>query len=64
MRVLLDTKAYSALRLGDSVVAEQLRRSEMVLMSVIVGSCACSPVLPASTLPGVHDARRYDVSGQ
>lgn len=40
MRVLLDTNAYSALRLGDSVVAEQLRRSEEVLMSVIVAGDA------------------------
>jgi tRNA(fMet)-specific endonuclease VapC len=36
VRVLLDTNAYSALRLGDGVVTEQLRRSEKVLLSVIV----------------------------
>jgi len=36
VRLLLDTNAYSALRLGDSVVAAQLRRSEKVLLSVIV----------------------------
>jgi len=36
VRVLLDTNAYSALRRGDQVVADYVRRSEEVLLSSIV----------------------------
>ena len=36
MRVLLDTNAYSALRRGNQVVAEHVRRSEEVLLSSVV----------------------------
>ena len=36
MKVLLDTNAYSALMRGDSSVADRVRKSEEVLMSVVV----------------------------
>jgi tRNA(fMet)-specific endonuclease VapC len=36
VRVLLDTNAYSALRRGHEFVVEQVRRSEEVLMSLVV----------------------------
>ena len=36
MRVLLDTNAYSALRRGNEIVAEHVRRSEEVLVSIVV----------------------------
>ncbi|HKH44766.1 MAG TPA: hypothetical protein VKM72_08890 [Thermoanaerobaculia bacterium] len=36
MKVLLDTNAYSALRRGQELVVEQVRRSEEVLLSMIV----------------------------
>ncbi|HEY0512838.1 MAG TPA: type II toxin-antitoxin system VapC family toxin [Thermoanaerobaculia bacterium] len=36
MRILLDTNAYSALRRGHEFVAEQVRRSEEVLLSAVV----------------------------
>jgi Domain of unknown function (DUF4365) len=36
VRVLLDTNAYSALRRGDEVVADHVRRSEEVLLSIVV----------------------------
>jgi tRNA(fMet)-specific endonuclease VapC len=36
MRVLLDTNAYSALRRGDEIVADHVRRSEEVLLSAVV----------------------------
>lgn len=36
MRVLLDTNAYSALRRGNEVVADYVRRSEEVLLSIVV----------------------------
>jgi tRNA(fMet)-specific endonuclease VapC len=36
VRVLLDTNAYSALRRGNQVVADYVRRSEEVLLSSIV----------------------------
>lgn len=36
MKVLLDTNAYSALRRGHELVAEQVRSSEEVLLSSIV----------------------------
>ena len=36
MKVLLDTNAYSALRRGHEFVAEQVRNSEEVLLSIVV----------------------------
>ncbi|MEA2602138.1 MAG: tRNA(fMet)-specific endonuclease VapC [Acidobacteriota bacterium] len=36
MRVLLDTNAYSALRRGNEIVADHVRRSEEVLLSAVV----------------------------
>jgi predicted nucleic acid-binding protein len=36
VRILLDTNAYSALRRGHEFVAEQVRRSEEVLLSAVV----------------------------
>ena len=36
MKVLLDTNAYSALRRGHELVAEQVRSSEEVLLSIVV----------------------------
>jgi tRNA(fMet)-specific endonuclease VapC len=36
VKVLLDTNAYSALRRGHQFVAEQVRNSEEVLLSIIV----------------------------
>ncbi len=36
MKVLLDTNAYSALRRGQELVVEQVRRSEEVLLSMVV----------------------------
>ena len=36
MKVLLDTNAYSALRRGQELVVEQVRRSEEVLLSIVV----------------------------
>jgi tRNA(fMet)-specific endonuclease VapC len=36
VKILLDTNAYSALRRGHALVAEQVRRSEEVLLSVVV----------------------------
>ena len=36
MKVLLDTNAYSALREGQELVAEQVRSSEEVLLSIVV----------------------------
>ena len=36
MKVLLDTNAYSALRRGHEFVAEQVRSSEEVLLSIVV----------------------------
>lgn len=36
MKVLLDTNAYSALRRGQKLVVEQVRRSEEVLLSIVV----------------------------
>lgn len=36
MKVLLDTNAYTALRQGQEVVAEQVRSSEEVLLSIVV----------------------------
>jgi tRNA(fMet)-specific endonuclease VapC len=36
VKVLLDTNAYSALRRGHELVAEQVRSSEEVLLSIVV----------------------------
>lgn len=36
MKVLLDTNAYSALRRGNGHVAEQVRSSQEVLLSIVV----------------------------
>lgn len=36
MKILFDTNAYSALRRGNEVVAEHVRRSEEVLLSAVV----------------------------
>lgn len=36
MKVLLDTNAYTALRQGQELVAEQVRSSEEVLLSIVV----------------------------
>jgi tRNA(fMet)-specific endonuclease VapC len=36
VKVLLDTNAYSALRRGQEIVADRVRRSEEVLLSVVV----------------------------
>ena len=36
MKVLLDTNAYSALRRGQELVVKQVRRSEEVLLSIVV----------------------------
>ncbi|HYU33615.1 MAG TPA: type II toxin-antitoxin system VapC family toxin [Thermoanaerobaculia bacterium] len=36
MKVLLDTNAYSALRRGQELVVERVRRSEEVLLSMVV----------------------------
>lgn len=36
MRILLDTNAYTALKRGHEGVAERVRRSERVLLSVVV----------------------------
>jgi tRNA(fMet)-specific endonuclease VapC len=36
VRVLLDTNAYSALRRGQKLVAERVRSSEEVLLSIVV----------------------------
>jgi tRNA(fMet)-specific endonuclease VapC len=36
VRVLLDTNAYTALRQGQDFVAEQVRNSEEVLLSIVV----------------------------
>jgi tRNA(fMet)-specific endonuclease VapC len=36
VKALLDTNAYSALRLGHELVAEQVRSSEEVLLSIVV----------------------------
>lgn len=36
MKALLDTNAYSALRPGQELVVEQVRRSEEVLLSMVV----------------------------
>jgi tRNA(fMet)-specific endonuclease VapC len=36
VKVLLDTNAYSALRRGQEIVTDRVRRSEEVLLSVIV----------------------------
>lgn len=51
MRVLLDINAYSALRRGDSFVAEKVRRSEKVLLSVIVAG---------ELLSGFRNGSRYE----
>ena len=51
MKVLLDTNAYSALRRGHELVAEQVRSSEEVLLSsVVVGEL----------LFGFRNGSRYD----
>jgi len=36
VKVLLDTNAYSALRRGQELVVEQVRKSEEVLLSMVV----------------------------
>lgn len=51
MRLLLDTNAYTALRRGRNVVAEQVQRSESVLVSVIVAG---------ELLFGFRNGSRYD----
>jgi tRNA(fMet)-specific endonuclease VapC len=53
VRVLLDTNAYSALRRGDGFVAEQVRRSDEVLLSVIVAG---------ELLAGFRNGSRYEES--
>jgi tRNA(fMet)-specific endonuclease VapC len=51
VRLLLDTNAYTALRLGRDVVAEQVQRSEQVLLSVVVAG---------ELLFGFRHGSRYD----
>lgn len=51
MRVLLDTNAYSALRRGHELVTEQVRKSEEVLLSIVV---------IGELLFGFRNGSRYD----
>lgn len=51
MKVLLDTNAYSALRRGHELVAEQVRSSEEVLLSTVV---------VGELLFGFRNGSRYD----
>jgi tRNA(fMet)-specific endonuclease VapC len=51
VRLLLDTNAYTALRLGREIVAEQVQRSEQVLLSVVVAG---------ELLFGFRHGSRYD----
>jgi tRNA(fMet)-specific endonuclease VapC len=51
VKVLLDTNAYSALRRGHDFVAEQVRSSEEVLLSIIV---------VGELLYGFRNGSRYD----
>ncbi len=55
MKVLLDTNAYSALRRGHGVVAEQVRDSEEVLLSSIV---------VGELLFGFQNGSRYEENAQ
>ena len=51
MKILLDTNAYSALRRGHEFVTEQVRRSEEVLLSIVV---------IGELLFGFRNGSRYD----
>ncbi|HKV12214.1 MAG TPA: type II toxin-antitoxin system VapC family toxin [Thermoanaerobaculia bacterium] len=51
MKILLDTNAYSALRRGNEVVAEHVRRSEEVCLSAVV---------VGELLFGFRNGTRYD----
>lgn len=51
MKVVLDTNAYSALRRGQELVVEQVRRSEEVLLSMVV---------VGELLFGFQNGSRYD----
>lgn len=53
MRALLDTNAYSALRRGNEVVAEHVRGSEEVLLSIVV---------VGELLYGFRNGSRYEVN--
>jgi tRNA(fMet)-specific endonuclease VapC len=55
VKVLLDTNAYSALRRGHELVAEQVRTSEEVLLSSIV---------IGELLFGFRNGSRYDENAQ
>jgi tRNA(fMet)-specific endonuclease VapC len=51
VKILLDTNAYSALRRGQELVVEQVRRSEEVLLSMVV---------VGELLYGFRNGSRYD----
>lgn len=51
MKILLDTNAYSALRRSHQTVAELVRQSEEVLLSVVVAG---------ELLFGFHNGSRYE----
>jgi tRNA(fMet)-specific endonuclease VapC len=55
VKVLLDTNAYSALRRGQQLVVEQVRRSEEVLLSMIV---------VGELLFGFRNGSRYEENAQ
>ena len=55
MKALLDTNAYSALRRGHELVAEQVRSSEEVLLSSVV---------LGELLFGFRNGSRYDENAQ
>jgi len=55
VKVLLDTNAYSALRRGQELVVEQVRRSEEVLLSMIV---------IGELLFGFRNGSRYEENAQ
>ena len=51
MRLLLDTNAYAALRLGRGAVRKQVQQSEKVLLSVVVAG---------ELFYGFRNASRYE----
>jgi tRNA(fMet)-specific endonuclease VapC len=55
VKILLDTNAYSALRRGNEVVAEHVRRSEEVLLSAVV---------VGELLFGFRNGSRYDANAR